>query len=130
MHIGFRTNRNLPKVPMYLDLQPADHNRIMYSTPKNTTRQISCRHTIRGEPLMAKINVRWCRTTPLFAGWGWVFGGNVANGPVTTSDGRGVFATRLPKRRRLLVHGPLTVVVHGTVISLLEVRTPRENPLR
>jgi hypothetical protein len=43
MHMGFRTNRNLPNVPMYLDLQPADHNRIMYSTPKNTTRQISCR---------------------------------------------------------------------------------------
>lgn len=44
MHIGFRTNRNLPQVPMYLDLQPADHNRIIYSTPKNTTRQISCNY--------------------------------------------------------------------------------------
>jgi hypothetical protein len=27
--------------PMYLDRQPADHNRTMYSTPKKATRQIS-----------------------------------------------------------------------------------------
>lgn len=33
--------RNRPQQPMYLDLHPADHSRTRYSTPKNTTKQIS-----------------------------------------------------------------------------------------
>jgi hypothetical protein len=41
MQMGFLMNLSLPQLPMYLDLQPADHSRTMYSTPKNPTRQIS-----------------------------------------------------------------------------------------
>jgi hypothetical protein len=41
MHIGFRMNRSRPQKPIYLDRQPADQSRIMYSTPKKTTKQIS-----------------------------------------------------------------------------------------
>ena len=41
MQMGFLMNLSLPTTPMYLDLQPADHRRIRYSTPKKATRQIS-----------------------------------------------------------------------------------------
>lgn len=39
-------NRKRPQKPMYLDRQPADHRRMMYSTPKNTTRQISIQKSV------------------------------------------------------------------------------------
>lgn len=41
IHIGFLMNRILPKKPMYLERQPAAHILTAYSTPKNTTKQIS-----------------------------------------------------------------------------------------
>lgn len=39
--IGFRAKRTLPQKPIYLLRQPADHRRIAYSSPKNTTNTIS-----------------------------------------------------------------------------------------
>ena len=39
--IGLRANFILPCMPMYLLRHPADHKRIAYSSPKNTTRTIS-----------------------------------------------------------------------------------------
>ena len=41
IEIGLRAKRNLPLIPMYLLLHPADHSRIKYSKPKNTTNTIS-----------------------------------------------------------------------------------------
>lgn len=46
IHIGFLMNLNRPQNPMYLERQPADHNRIIYSTPKNTTKQISIQNNV------------------------------------------------------------------------------------
>lgn len=40
--IGFLAKRSRPKMPTYLLRQPADQRRTKYSTPKNTTRTISC----------------------------------------------------------------------------------------
>lgn len=39
--IGFLANLRRPQKPMYLLRHPADHIRIKYSTPKNTTRTVS-----------------------------------------------------------------------------------------
>lgn len=46
MQIGFRTKRIRPQHPMYFDLHPALHSLTKYSTPKNTTRHISCKNDI------------------------------------------------------------------------------------
>lgn len=40
--IGFLAKRSRPQMPTYLLRQPADQRRTKYSTPKNTTRTISC----------------------------------------------------------------------------------------
>ena len=42
IEIGFRANRMRPLTPMYLLLHPADQRRTTYSSPKNTTKTISC----------------------------------------------------------------------------------------
>lgn len=44
--MGFRMKRKRPQNPMYFDRHPADHNRIMYSTPKNTTKHISIQNNV------------------------------------------------------------------------------------
>lgn len=46
MQMGFRMKRKRPQNPMYFDRHPADHNRIMYSTPKNTTKHISIQNNV------------------------------------------------------------------------------------
>lgn len=46
IQMGFRMKRNRPQKPMYLDRQPADHRRTRYSTPKNTTKQISIQNNV------------------------------------------------------------------------------------
>ena len=52
MEMGLRAKRNRPITPMYLLRQPADHSRIAYSSPKNTTSTISWRRR-RDELLIA-----------------------------------------------------------------------------
>ena len=44
IEIGLRAKRNLPLIPMYLLLHPADHSLIKYSKPKNTTNTISWKY--------------------------------------------------------------------------------------
>lgn len=46
MQMGFRIKRKRPQNPMYFERHPADHNRIMYSTPKNTTKHISIQNNV------------------------------------------------------------------------------------
>lgn len=41
IEIGFFANFKRPKNPKYFERQPADHNRMQYSNPKNTTRNTS-----------------------------------------------------------------------------------------
>lgn len=46
IQMGFLMKRSLPQKPIYFDRQPADHNRMTYSTPKKTTRQISIQKSV------------------------------------------------------------------------------------
>lgn len=45
IQIGFLTNLSRPQNPMYFDRHPADHSRMMYSTPKKTTKHISIQNS-------------------------------------------------------------------------------------
>lgn len=65
MQMGLRMKRSRPQKPMYLDRQPADHRRTRYSTPKNTTRHISCNRST--DFLLIKVLsalLRVCRVAP------------------------------------------------------------------
>lgn len=69
IQIGFLINLNLPQNPIYFERHPADHNRIIYSTPKNTTKQISIQKSVSFAKLLyisiveSTLNIRQTRTS-------------------------------------------------------------------
>lgn len=69
IHIGFLINLNLPQNPIYFERHPADHNRIIYSTPKNTTKHISIQKSVSFAKLLyisiveSTLNIRQTRTS-------------------------------------------------------------------
>lgn len=69
IQMGFRINRSRPQKPMYLDRHPADHRRTRYSTPKNTTKQISIQKSVSLAKLLyismveRTLNIRHTRTS-------------------------------------------------------------------
>lgn len=69
IQIGFLINLNLPQNPIYFERHPADHNRIIYSTPKNTTKQISIQKSVSFAKLLyisiveSTLNIRQTSTS-------------------------------------------------------------------
>lgn len=76
IQMGFRMNRNRPQTPMYLERQPADHKRTRYSTPKNTTKQISIQKSVSFAKSLywsmvdSTLNIRQTRTSMKLRGQG------------------------------------------------------------
>lgn len=67
--MGLRMKRNRPQKPIYFDRQPADQSRTRYSTPKNTTRQISIQNKVSFANLLYSsivdntLNIRHTKTS-------------------------------------------------------------------